>query len=52
MGDPEIKLQREDLLNKKLIDAARSGDHDGVSRALGEGADTTYRGDDGDTGLH
>ena len=52
MWDKGIKLHQEDLLNKKLFDAAKSGEHELLSRALGEGAEITYRGDDGDTGLH
>ena len=31
------------MANKKLIEAAGSGDHEGVSRALEEGAEITYR---------
>ena len=49
-----------EMLNQKLIQAAKSSDHEGVSRALEEGADITFRvgyGDTdtfcyGDTGLH
>ena len=52
-GDPEIQQKK---LNKKLIEASKAGDHQGVSRALEEGAEITYRGRDGDnlgdTGLH
>ena len=44
-------VQREKL-NKKLLQAARSGDHAGVSRALGEGAEITCRTKRGNTGLH
>ena len=39
-------------VNEKMLEAAKSGDHEGVSRALGEGAEITYMGSDGDTGLH
>ena len=46
--DPGVQIK----LNKKMIDAAASGDHEGVSKALGEGAEITYRDDNGDTGLH
>ena len=48
-GDPGIT--REEA-NKKLIASAKSGDHEGVSRALGEGAEITYRDSNGITGLH
>ena len=44
-------VQREEL-NEKLLQAAESGDHEGVSRALGEGAEITCRDRNGDTGLH
>ena len=47
----ESGVQREEI-NEKLIKAAESGDHEGVSRALGEGAEITFRGSDGDTSLH
>ena len=39
-------------VNKTLIKSAKSGDHEGVSRALKEGAEITYRDWRGDTGLH
>ena len=39
-------------LNKKLIKAAGTGDHEGVSSALEEGADITYKDKLGRTGLH
>ena len=48
-GDPGIT--REEA-NKKLIEAAGSGDHEGVSKVLDEGAEITYKGSDGHTGLH
>ena len=39
-------------LNEKLLHAADFGDHEGVSRVLGEGAEITCRDSDGKTGLH
>ena len=48
-GDPGVTTEEA---NKKLIKAAWSGDHEGVSRALEDGADITYRDWAGDTGLH
>ena len=47
--DPGVQIEE---LNKKMIEAADSGDHEGVSRALEEGAEITYRDGNGDTGLH
>ena len=44
-------ITREEA-NEKLIASAKSGDHEGVSRALAEGAEISYKGSDGDTGLH
>ena len=46
---PLIEVRSVDV---DLIAAAESGDHEGVSRALGKGAEITYRGSHGDTGLH
>ena len=48
-GDPGI--QREEK-NKKLIEAAGSGDHEGVSRALEDGAEIFHKNKHGLTGLH
>ena len=47
--DPGVQIEE---LNEKMIEAAGSGDHEGVSRALAEGAEISYKGSDGDTGLH
>ena len=47
----ESGAQREEL-NKELIQAAKSGDHEGVSRVLKEGAEITCRDRNGYTGLH
>ena len=48
-GDPVVQIEE---LNKKMITAAGSGDHEGVLSALGDGAKITYRDRWGDTGLH
>ena len=40
------------LVNQELIEAAEYGDHEGVSRALGKGAEITFRDSDGYTSLH
>ena len=47
--DPRVQIEE---LNKKMIEAAGSGDHEGVSRALGEGAEITCKDWAGRTGLH
>ena len=47
----ESGIQREEL-NKKLLQAAESGDHESVSRALGDGAEITCKDHNGATGLH
>ena len=47
----ESGIQRDEL-NKKMLQAAESGDHEGVSRALEEVAEITCRDSDGDMGLH
>ena len=39
-------------LNKQLLEAAESGDHERVLRLLGEGAEISSRHSNGDTGLH
>ena len=44
-------LQKFDR-NKKLVEAADSGDNESVTRLLQEGAEITSRDSDGDTGLH
>ena len=48
-GDPGVS--REEA-NKKMIEAAGSGDHEGVSRALGDGAEITCRDTNGNMGIH
>ena len=48
-GDPGVT--REEA-NEKLIESAKSGDHEGVSRALGEGAKIICRNSDGNMGIH
>ena len=47
----DLGIQIEEI-NKKMIEAAGTGDHEGVSRALEEGAEITCRDRRGDTGLH
>ena len=52
MSKYELRAAEEKPINLEMIEAAKSGDHEGVSRALAEGADITYMGKDGSTGLH
>ena len=47
--DPGVQIEE---LNEKMIEAAGSGDHEGVSRALEEGAEITCKDWAGRTGLH
>ena len=40
----DTSVQNEELsINEKLLQAAESGDHEGVSRALEEGAEINFR---------
>ena len=51
MSSTEECVQKFDR-NKKLVEAADSGDNERVTRLLQEGADITSRNSDRDTGLH
>ena len=44
--------EQKALLNKRLLDAAKSGDEDGVNAALGDGADVDVVDEEGRASLH
>ncbi len=48
----EYGWPEQESINLDLMEAAESGDHEGVSGALDNGADITCRDGNGDTGLH
>ena len=51
-SDTEEARRRRQELNEELIEAARSGNAERVTRALEEGAEITSTNSVGDTGLH
>ena len=51
-SDTEEARRRRQELNEELIEAARSGNAERVTRALEEGAEITSTDSVGDTGLH